>query len=241
MEKALGNQVARMSEQGLRILVIDDEQAIRRFLRVALSAQGHKVVEAETGADGLTAAGTSRPDVIILDLSLPDVDGIEVLRRLREWTATPVIVLSVRGQEEDKVAALDAGADDYVTKPFTIGELLARIRVALRHATRQTDEPVFSTGDLAVDLARRLVTVAGEEVPLTPTEYDLLKALVTYAGKVLTHHQLLTQVWGAAYQRERHLLQVNISNLRRKLERDPARPQYILTEAGVGYRLRVGT
>ncbi len=230
-----------MSEQGLRILVIDDEQAIRRFLRVALSAQGHKVVEAETGADGLTAAGTSRPDVIILDLSLPDVDGIEVLRRLREWTATPVIVLSVRGQEEDKVAALDAGADDYVTKPFTIGELLARIRVALRHATRQTDEPVFSTGDLAVDLARRLVTVAGEEVPLTPTEYDLLKALVTYAGKVLTHHQLLTQVWGAAYQRERHLLQVNISNLRRKLERDPARPQYILTEAGVGYRLRVGT
>jgi two-component system KDP operon response regulator KdpE len=229
-----------MSEQGLRILVIDDEQAIRRFLRVALSAQGHKVAEAEIGADGLAAAGSTRPDVIILDLSLPDIDGIEVLRRLREWTTTPVIILSVRGQEGDKVAALDAGADDYLTKPFTIGELQARIRVALRHAARPTEEPVFATGDLTVDIARRLVLLEGAEVPLTPTEYDLLKALVTHAGKVLTHHQLLTQVWGAAYQRERHLLQVNISNLRRKLERDPTRPRYILTEAGVGYRLRAG-
>ncbi len=226
-----------MNEQSLRILVIDDEQAIRRFLRVALSAQGHKVAEAETGGEGATAASAARPDVIILDLGLPDMDGIEVIRRLREWTATPIIVLSVRGQEEDKVTALDAGADDYVTKPFTIGELLARIRVALRHATLQPDEPTFKTGDLTVDLARRLVTVAGQDVSLTPTEYDLLKTLVAHAGKVLTHRQLLSRVWGMPYEQERHLLQVNISNLRRKIERDPAQPRYLLTEPGVGYRL----
>ncbi len=226
-----------MSEQSLRILVIDDEQAIRRFLRVALSAQGHEVVEAETGGEGATAASAARPDVIILDLGLPDIDGIEVIRRLREWTATPIIVLSVRGQEEDKVTALDAGADDYVTKPFTIGELLARIRVALRHTTHEPDEPIFATGDLIVDLARRLVTVAGREVSLTPTEYDLLKTLVAHAGKVLTHRQLLSKVWGTPYEQERHLLQVNVSNVRRKIEHDPAQPRYLLTEPGVGYRL----
>ncbi|HET8999905.1 MAG TPA: winged helix-turn-helix domain-containing protein, partial [bacterium] len=181
-----------------------------------------------------------RPDIIILDLGLPDLDGVEVTKRLREWTQTPIIILSVRDQEEAKVAALDAGADDYLTKPFGVGELLARIRVAIRHATRSPDEPVFTTGDLKVDLTRRLVTVAGSEISLTPTEYDLLKTLVAHAGRVVTRHQLLVQVWGAAYEQDAHLLQVNVSNLRRKLEPDPARPRFIQTEPGVGYRLNDG-
>jgi two-component system KDP operon response regulator KdpE len=229
-----------VAEPGLRILVVDDERAIRRFLRVALSAHGHKVFEAETGQEGLALATANRPDVIILDLGLPDLDGVEVTKRLREWTRIPVIVLSVRDREEAKVAALDAGADDYLTKPFGVAELLARIRVAIRHATRPHDEPVFTTGDLKVDLARRLVTVAGREISLTPTEYDLLKALVAHAGTVVTRHQLLVQVWGAAYVQDAHLLQVNVSNLRRKLEPDPARPRFIQTEPGVGYRLKDG-
>jgi two-component system, OmpR family, KDP operon response regulator KdpE len=228
-----------MSEQDLRVLVIDDEQAIRRFLRVALAASHHRVIEAGTGEAGITAAATERPDLIVLDLGLPDLDGIEVLRRIREWSAVPILVLSVRSQEEDKVAALDAGADDYMTKPFTIGELTARMRVAVRHAGQQPEEPVFRTGELTVDLARRSVLVAGHEIELTPIEYDVLKTLVAHAGKVLTHRQLLMQVWGAGYQQERHLLQVNISNLRRKIEPDPARPRYVHTEPGVGYRLRL--
>ena len=229
-----------MAEPALRVLVVDDERAIRRFLRVSLSAHGHKVFEAETGHEGLASATANRPDVIILDLGLPDLDGLEVTRRLREWTPTPIIVLSVRDREEVKVAALDAGADDYLTKPFGVGELHARIRVAIRHATRSQEEPVFTTGGLRVDLARRLVTVAGREIALTPTEYDLLKALVTHAGNVVTHRQLLGQVWGAAYEQDAHLLQVNVSNLRRKLEPDPARPRFIQTEPGVGYRLKEG-
>jgi two-component system, OmpR family, KDP operon response regulator KdpE len=229
-----------VAEPGLRVLVVDDERAIRRFLRVSLSAHGHKVFEAESGQEGLVLATADRPDVIILDLGLPDLDGVEVTKRLREWTQTPIIILSVRDQEEAKVAALDAGADDYLTKPFGVGELLARIRVAIRHATRSPDEPVFTTGDLKVDLARRLVTVAGREISLTPTEYDLLKALVAHAGTVVTRHQLLVQVWGAAYEQDAHLLQVNVSNLRRKLEPDPARPRFIQTEPGVGYRLKDG-
>jgi two-component system KDP operon response regulator KdpE len=227
-------------EPALRVLVVDDERAIRRFLRVSLSAHGHKVFEAETGQEGLASATANRPDVIILDLGLPDLDGLEVTRRLREWTPTPIIVLSVRDREEVKVAALDAGADDYLTKPFGVDELLARIRVALRHASRSPDEPVFTAGDLTVDLARRLVTVAGREITLTPTEYDLLKALVAHAGTVVTHRQLLGQVWGTAYEQDAHLLQVNVSNLRRKLEPDPARPRFIQTEPGVGYRLKEG-
>jgi len=229
-----------VGEPGLRVLVVDDERAIRRFLRVSLTAHDYKVFEAETGQEGLASATANRPDIIILDLSLPDLDGVEVAKRLREWTQTPIIVLSVHDREETKVAALDAGADDYLTKPFGVGELLARIRVAIRHATRSPDEPVFTTGDLKVDLTRRLVTVAGREIALTPTEYDLLKALVAHAGTVVTRHQLLVKVWGVAYEQDAHLLQVNVSNLRRKLEPDPARPRFIQTEPGVGYRLKDG-
>jgi two-component system KDP operon response regulator KdpE len=228
-----------VAASGLRVLVVDDERAIRRFLRVALAAHGHTVFEAETGHEALASATANRPDVIILDLGLPDMEGVEVAAQLREWTQTPIIVLSVRDREETKVAALDAGADDYLTKPFGVEELLARIRVAMRHAVRSPGEPVFTSGDLRVDLARRQVTVGGRDIALTPTEYDILKALVAQAGKVVTHRQLLSQVWGA-YDQDPHLLQVNVSNLRRKLEPDPARPRYIQTEPGVGYRLREG-
>jgi two-component system KDP operon response regulator KdpE len=227
-----------MSETGVRVLVVDDEPAIRRFLRVSLSAQRYTVFEADGGQAALSAVVADRPDLIILDLGLPDLDGVEITRLLREWTRIPIIILSVRGQEADKIAALDAGADDYLTKPFGTGELLARMRVALRRAGQSGVQPVFTSGDLTVDLARRVVIVAGREVQLTPTEYDLLRVLVTYAGKVLTHRQLLREVWGMGYEQEMHMLRVNISNLRRKIEPDPARPHYILTEPGVGYRLR---
>ena len=228
-----------MSENGLRVLVVDDEPAIRRFLHTSLTAHDYTVFEAANGQEALIAVVAFRPDLIVLDLGLPDKDGIEVTRLVREWTQTPIIILTVQEQEAAKIAALDAGADDYVTKPFGMGELLARMRAALRRAAAPTGEPVFSTGELTVDLARRLVTVAGREVQLTPTEYDLLRALVTYAGKVLTHRQLLRQVWGVGYEGETHLLRVNMSNLRHKLEPDATRPYYILTEPGVGYRLRV--
>jgi len=181
---------------------------------------------------------TDRPDVVILDLGLPDIDGIEVTRQLREWTQIPIIILSVREHEADKIAALDAGADDYLTKPFGVGELLARLRVALRHATQPAGESTFATGDLTVDLVQRVVMVGGHEIQLTPTEYDLLRVLVTNAGKVLTHRQLLRQVWGVGYEAETHLLRVNMSNLRRKIEPEPTRPVYVITEPGVGYRLR---
>jgi two-component system KDP operon response regulator KdpE len=179
-----------------------------------------------------------RPDLIILDLGLPDLSGIEVTRQVREWSRIPIIVLSVREEEATKVAALDVGADDYLTKPFGIAELMARIRVALRHADQPAEEPIFEVGDLRVDRARRQVSVAGNAIVLTPTEYDLLRVLVQHAGKVLTHGQLLRQVWGTAYELETHLLQVNVSNLRRKIEPDPSRPRYVITEVGVGYRLR---
>ncbi len=225
---------------GTRILVIDDERPIRRFLRTALAAHHYEVVEAESGQEGLSLAAAERPDLIILDVGLPDLDGIEVTRRLREWTQTPVIILSVRDQESDKIAALDAGADDYLTKPFGVGELTARLRVALRHAAPVEEEPVFEVDGLKVDLARRVVTLNGSEVSLTPTEYDLLKLLIQHAGKVMTHRQLLRQVWGVAYEDQAHLLRVNISNLRGKIEADPAQPRIILTEPGVGYRLRLG-
>ncbi|HSJ52598.1 MAG TPA: response regulator [Anaerolineae bacterium] len=227
-----------MSESGLRVLVVDDERAIRRFLRASLTAQGHSVYEASDGRGALLAVVGDRPDLIILDLGLPDLDGIEVTRQLREWTRTPIIVLSVREEEATKVAALDAGADDYLTKPFGLAELMARMRVALRHASQPTGEPIFEVGDLRMDVARRQVTLDGVEVSLTPTEYDLLRVLVQHAGKVLTHGQLLRQVWGPGYETEIHLLQVNVSNLRRKIEPDASRPSYILTEVGVGYRLR---
>ncbi len=225
---------------GPLVVVIEDDPQIRRFLRPALGGQGYRVVEAASAEEGLAAASTRQPDMVILDLGLPDVDGIEVIRRLREWTAVPIVVLSARGQEKDKIAALDAGADDYVSKPFGVGELLARMRVALRHAARGSTEPsdaTFVLGDLRVDLARRRVFVRDSEVHLTPIEYKLLTTLVRHAGKVLTHRQLLTEVWGPPYADQAHYLRVYMAQLRRKLEADPARPRYLLTEPGVGYRL----
>jgi two-component system, OmpR family, KDP operon response regulator KdpE len=227
-----------MTTTNQRVLVVDDEASIRRYLRAALSAQGLTVFETATGLDAINAVLSHRPDIIILDLGLPDIDGIEVTRRLREWSQTPIIVLSVREAEQDKIAALDAGADDYLTKPFGTGELLARMRVALRKQTSSSNEPVFQSGGLTVDFPRRVVMVKDSEIQLTPTEYDLLKVLVTHAGKVITHRQLLRQVWGEGYD-DMHILRVNISNLRGKLEPDPSRPTYIHTEPGVGYRLKV--
>ncbi len=228
-----------MNETGLRVLVVDDERAIRRFLRTSLAANGYVVFEATNGAEALEAVARDRPDLVILDLRLPDMDGTEVTARLREWSRIPIIVLSVRDQEVDKIAALDAGADDYLTKPFGVGELMARMRVTLRRIAHPETEPVFTTRDLVVDLAHRLVRVRGRDVQLTPTEYDLLRVLVLHAGKVLTHQHLLRQVWGLGYESESHLLRVNISNLRHKIERNSARPEYIITEPGVGYRLRL--
>lgn len=221
-----------------RILLVDDEAAIRRFLHTILSAEEFCLHEAETGHAGLAAAAAFRPDVILLDLGLPDLDGIEIIRRVREWSTVPIIVLSVREREDDKVAALDAGADDYLTKPFGVGELLARIRAAMRRTLQQVPEPVFTCGGLQVDLNLRRVTVDGGEVQLTPTEYDILRLFVSHAGKVLTHSHILKQVWGLTYLEQPHLLRVNISNLRRKIEADPSRPRYLITEPGVGYRLR---
>jgi two-component system KDP operon response regulator KdpE len=221
-----------------RILVVDDETAIRRFLHTVLSAEEFCLHEASDGHAGLAAAAAFRPDVILLDLGLPDLDGIEIIRRIREWSSVPIIVLSVRDREDDKVAALDAGADDYLTKPFGVGELLARIRAALRRSLQQVPEPVFTSGGLTVDLNLRTVTVDGAGIQLTPTEYDILRLFVAHAGKVLTHGQILKQVWGIAYLEQPHVLRVNISNLRRKIEVDPARPRHIITEPGVGYRLR---
>ncbi len=225
-----------MSNQ--RVLVIDDEQAIRQFLRVALSSQGYTIMEASSGQDGLSDATTQKPDVVVLDLGLPDIDGVEVIRLLREWTQIPIIILSVRGSESDKIAALDAGADDYLTKPFSVGELLARLRAALRRTSQIANEPIFTYGSLKIDLTRRLVTVSARDIQLTPTEYELLRVLVNHAGKVLTHNHLLREVWGVEYAEEYHMLHVNISNLRRKIEPDPTRPKFIITEPGVGYRLR---
>lgn len=223
---------------GARILVVDDELAIRRFLRVTLDAEGYQAYEAETGKEALDAVPACRPDALILDLGLPDMEGHEVIRRLREWSSVPIIVLSVREHEGQKIAALDAGADDYLTKPFATGELMARLRAALRRGANAGNDAVYEVGDLRLDLGRRMITVSGREVTLTPTEYELLRALAQHGGRVMTHNQLLRRVWGASYEPETHLLRVNISNLRRKLEPDPSRPRYIITEPGVGYRLR---
>ena len=227
-----------MTDSNQRILVVDDEAPIRRYLRAALSAQGFTIYEAANGQEALNAVIADRPDIIILDLGLPDIDGIEVTRRLREWSQIPIIILSVREAEQDKIAALDAGADDYLTKPFGTGELMARMRVALRRLASRPDEPTLQVDELQMDLSRRVVTVRGDEISLTPTEYDILRLLMQNAGKVITHHHLLRQVWGTAYESEMHILRVNISNLRRKIEPDPARPTYIHTEPGVGYRMR---
>jgi two-component system KDP operon response regulator KdpE len=222
-----------------RILVVDDEPAIRRLLRITLEAEGYAVLEARSGREAVDQVAAHRPELIILDLGLPDLDGFEVLRLLRERVQTPIIVESVREQEADKMRALDSGADDYLTKPFGTGEFLARIRAVLRRAAQNPPGPVFNSDGLEVDLARRVVTANGKEVHLSPTEYDLLRALVSQAGKVLTHRQLLRQVWGGGYEGESHLLRVTMGHLRRKLENDPARPRWIITEPGIGYRLRV--
>jgi two-component system KDP operon response regulator KdpE len=227
-----------MPDGGLRVLVVDDEPSIRRFLNVSLTAHGHTILEASRGEEALAQVMSQRLDLIILDLGLPDLDGVEVTRRLREWTPIPILILSVRSGEADKVAALDAGADDYLTKPFGIEELLARIRTAMRHVAPAA-EPVFTTGELTLDLARRVVLAAGHEVQLTPTEYDLLRILVNHAGKVMTHRHLVREIWGPNAPDDLHALRVNISNLRRKIEADPARPRYVVTEPGVGYRLRL--
>jgi len=227
-----------MTEQGVRVLVVDDERSIRRFLKASLGSQ-FAIFEATTGEEALTAVVNDRPDVVILDLGLPDMDGVEVTRRLREWTQIPIIIVSVREQEKDKIAALDAGADDYLTKPFGVGELMARLRSALRRSAQAETEPTFQSGNLVVDLNLREVSIKNETISLTPTEYDLLRTFIKHAGKVLTHDQLLRAVWGTAYESETHMLQVNISNLRRKIEPDPVRPIYLVTEPGVGYRLKI--
>ena len=221
------------------IVLIEDEVPIRRFLRATLTGQGYRLFEVGTGADALVEVAQRQPDVVILDLGLPDIDGVEVIRRLREWSAVPIIVLSARGQERDKVAALDAGADDYVSKPFNAGELLARVRVALRHAAGAAHEEsaAFKLGELQVDLLRRHVIVGGVEVRLTPIEYKLLATLVKHAGKVVTHQQLLREVWGPSHDDQSHYVRVYMAHLRHKLETEPARPRYLLTEPGVGYRL----
>lgn len=226
-----------MVSKGARILVIDDERQMQKFLQVALTSHGYEVKEAAAGKMGLNEAVIFRPDLIILDLGLPDLDGLEVITQLREWSNTPVIIISARGQDQDKITALDAGADDYLTKPFSIGELLARIRAALRHAVRVSDEPFLELDDLVIDLAHRRVKVKEVEVKLTPTEYDLIKNLALNAGKVLTHKQLLRACWGPAAENDTHYLRVFIGQLRRKIEADPARPKHIITEPGVGYRL----
>lgn len=224
------------------VLVIEDDPQIRRFLRATLIDNGYNYLEVTSAQDGLRQVGLQHPDLIILDLGLPDLDGLEVMRRLREWTATPIIVLSARNQERDKVDALDAGADDYLTKPFGTAELLARMRVASRHAIQAlqgTDEPIFSTGELRVDLAHRQVFINEGEIHLTPIEYKLLMVLVQHAGKVVTRKQLLHDVWGPSYVDEMHYLRVYMGQLRRKLEAEPTRPRYLITEPGVGYRLKV--
>lgn len=225
--------------EGPLVLLIEDEPAMRRFLRAALGTHDFRLVEAGTMREGLAQAAGRNPDVILLDLGLPDGDGLDATKQLREWTTTPVIVLSARGQEHDKIAALDAGADDYLTKPFSVGELLARIRVALRHHASGGDQPpLFEAGGLKVDLARRIVTAGGEVVHLTPTEYKLLAVLVKHAGKVLTHRQLLLEVWGSHNATQTQALRVYVTQLRHKIEQDPARPRLLVTEPGVGYRLK---
>jgi len=225
-----------------RLLIIEDEVAIRRFLRAGLG-DGYELIEAESGEEGVRKAAKSNPDLVLLDLGLPDIDGLEVTRRIREWSQVPIIVLSARGQDEDKITALDHGANDYLTKPFSMGELLARVRVALRPTLGSDNEDENSgevtAGPIKIDFSTRQVSLNGKDVHLTPLEYKLLVALIQNAGKVLTHKQLLTKVWGPAYSKETHYLRVFMKELRHKLEQDPARPQFLTTEPGVGYRFRL--
>ena len=226
-----------MSEKGLRVLVIDDEPQIRKLLRVSLSAHGYDVHESMSGMDSVVQAADIKPDLVILDLGLPDIDGKEVVRRLREWSDVPILILTARDQEKEKIDALDAGADDYITKPFSMGELLARMRVSVRRSAHVGEDPVIQCGDLSIDLAQRRVMVDAQEIKLTPTEYDIMKILAQNAGKVLTHRQLLKAVWGDTYSDDTHYIRVYIGQLRRKIEPNPTQPRYIVTESGVGYRL----
>jgi two-component system KDP operon response regulator KdpE len=223
----------------VKLVIIDDEIAIRSFIRASLGGSHYRLKEAETGREGITLVAQTNPDVVLLDLGLPDLDGLEVTRSLREWTQVPIIVLSARGREKDKIDALDAGADDYLTKPFSLGELMARVRVALRHRNPLSEEQcsIFESGDIKVDQSVRKVWKGSQEVHLTPIEYKLLALLVKHAGRVVTHKQLLREIWGPAYEQENHYLRVYFANLRHKLEDDPARPKLISTEAGIGYRL----
>ena len=224
--------------QAALALVIDDEPQIRRLLTISLEADAYRVLTAATGNEGLVLAAQHRPEIILLDLGLPDLGGLEVLQRLREWTPTPVVILTVQDAEAEKVAALDGGADDYVTKPFNTGELLARLRAARRHSDKSRPaEPVFQCGDLAVDLVARRVTRKGQPVKLTATEYALLRLFIQHAGKVLTHRQILREVWGPPHEEHTHYLRVYLAHLREKLEKNPANPTLLLTESGVGYRL----
>lgn len=226
-----------MENSGPRILIIDDETQIRRFLRVALTSHGYLVKDVGTGNEGLEAAAVFCPDLVILDLGLPDIDGIQAIQQIREWSKVPIIILSVKEQENIKITALDCGADDYVTKPFSMGELLARIRAAMRHITGAEEQPVLQFGDLAIDFVHRRITRDGNEIKLTLTEYELVRNLAVNAGKVNTHRSLLRAVWGPSYENEVQYLRVYIGQIRRKLERDPSRPRHIITEPGVGYRL----
>ena len=231
-----------MTTEGPKILLIEDEQEIRRFLRVSLGNHGYRLIESATGKEGVMQAASQQPDLMILDLGLPDIDGMEVIRQVRQWSQMPIVILSARGQEHEMVEALDAGADDYLTKPFSVVELVARIRVALRHAAQSAGdagEPVFTLDGLRVDLARRQVFVGQQEVHLTPIEYRLLTTMIKYAGKVLTHRQLLKEVWGPDSVFELHYVRVYMAQLRRKLEPNPTQPRFLLTEPGVGYRLAV--
>jgi two-component system, OmpR family, KDP operon response regulator KdpE len=227
-----------MSDPARKILIVDDEPEIRRFLRASFKLYHHEIFEAETGAEALDKAYQEKPDLVILDLGLPDIDGVEVTHQIREFSTVPIIILSVRSNENDKIEALDAGADDYLTKPFSMGELLARVRVVLRRNEPQLSKTLLNSGDLVVDIPRHRVTLVGKEIALTPTEFDILAVLMQNQGVVVTHHQLIQKVWGSVYEDESRLLRVNISNLRRKIENDPNRPIYILTELGVGYRFR---
>lgn len=230
-------KVVWLLEKGARILVVDDEPQIRRLLRVSLTAHGYDIDECQTGQEGINKTAVFKPDLILLDLGLPDIDGKAVVEAIREWSKVPIIILTARDQENEKIAALDAGADDYVTKPFSMGELLARLRVALRHAVITEHSPVFMCGDLMIDLVARRVTRSEQEIKLTPTEYEILKVLAQNMGRVLTHKQLLKAVWGTAYNEDTHYIRVYIGQLRRKVEENPAQPKYIITESGVGYRL----
>jgi two-component system KDP operon response regulator KdpE len=226
-----------MTTTGAKILIIDDEPQIRKLLRVTLTAHGFEAAEASSGQEGLLQATMVRPDLIVLDLGLPDMTGMEVLAHIREWSQVPIIILTAQDQEQDKVAALDRGADDYVTKPFGMGEFMARMRVALRHIAKTQDEPVLKLGHLVIDVSQRSVELNDEKLKLTPTEYDLLKVLALNAGRVMTHKQLLKQVWGGQqYESDSQYLRVYVGHLRKKIEVDPTRPKYILTEPGIGYR-----